>query len=243
MEIRRSSPSSRPSMRRASPSRAKPHRLSLRCSPAAARSKPTASAATRRARRGKGKRRWEKRPDGSALEETLDAARKSTDRPRSRASGGDVRSADPRTLSALVTSDFSNRWPAGEITGSVGVDPEMEQNMAPSTRAPRTRTDPLSVRRAELASGAVRDAGERATPACGRDRQVRRQLRDLTACARRGLSASAAARRVAEKSKIARGAPSAERASARAPNVFVFHRDRLCRSRLRNQTGRVSGFG
>ena len=52
-----------------------------------------------------------------------------------------------------------------------------------------------------------------------------------------------AARRVAEKSKIARGAPSAERASARAPNVFVFHRDRLCRSRLRNQTGRVSGFG
>ena len=148
-----------------------------------------------------------KRPDGSALEETLDAARKSTDRPRSRAGGGEVRSADPRTLSALVTSDFSNRWPAGEITGSVGVDPEMEQNMAPSYRAPRTRTDPLSVRRAELASGAVRDAGERTEPACGRDRLWRRQPRDLTACARRGLGARAAARRLAEKSKIAREAP------------------------------------
>jgi hypothetical protein len=53
---------------------------------------------------------------------------------------------------------------------------------------------PLSVRRAELASGAVRDAGERTTPACGRDRQMRRQPRDPTACARRGLSARAAAR-------------------------------------------------
>jgi hypothetical protein len=30
----------------------------------------------------------------------------------------------------LVTSDFSNKCPAGEITGSVGVTPEMAQNMA-----------------------------------------------------------------------------------------------------------------
>jgi hypothetical protein len=43
----------------------------------------------------------------------------------------------------LVTSDFSNRWPAGEITGSVGVTPEMAQNMAPSPE-PHTDTDGAS---------------------------------------------------------------------------------------------------
>lgn len=35
-----------------------------------------------------------------------------------------------RTLIALTTSDFSNRWPVGDITGCWGADPEMAQNMA-----------------------------------------------------------------------------------------------------------------